>query len=99
MNKDKMDLERFGKIMEQFLKENRVRIMIEMPEGTLDATVEDNIGAGSTVKFYLMLNAISSVVKEMRSDMGLEDDEEWGSVVEGLLGLLKKRIDGSEDRK
>lgn len=53
-----MDLEKFGEIIDNFLKENHVQMLIEMPEGTLEPIVKDNIGAGAVMKFYFLLNAI-----------------------------------------
>ena len=90
-----MDLEKFGEIMDDFLKENHVKMLIDMPEGTLDPIVWDNVNAGSVVKFYLLLNAISAVGKEMKSDMGIdekEDPEDWEKTVDAILGLVKAEL-------
>lgn len=67
-----MDLDKFGEIIDNFIKENHVQMLIEMPEGTLDPIVKDNIGAGSVMKFYFLLNAISAVGKEMKKEMGFK---------------------------
>ena len=89
-----MDLEKFGKNIDNFLKENHVQMLIEMPEGTLDPIVKDNIGAGSVMKFYFLLNAISAVGKEMKKDMDIPADErdEWEEVVDGILHLVKNDL-------
>ena len=94
----KMDLEKFGEIIDNFLKENHVQMLIEMPEGTLEPIVKDNIGAGAVMKFYFLLNAISAVGKEMKKDMGIssDDTEEWENVVDGIMERVKNDLMASE---
>lgn len=89
-----MDLEKFGEIIDNFLKENHVQMLIEMPEGTLEPIIKDNIGAGSVMKFYFLLNAISEVGKEMKNDMSIpsDDREGWEEVVDAILKLLKAEL-------
>lgn len=95
-----MDLEKFGEIIDIFLKENHVQMLIDMPEGTLEPNVEDNIGAGSVMKFYFLLNAISAVGKEMKKDMNItsNDRDGWEKVVDAILKLLKEEsMEGHQD--
>ena len=40
----KFDLDSFGEIIDQFLKENEVKMLLTLPEGTLDVQVMDNTG-------------------------------------------------------
>ena len=37
-----MDIDSFGEIMDKFLKENDIKMLIEMPKGTLKAEVRNN---------------------------------------------------------
>ena len=89
---------KFGEIIDNFLKENHVQMLIDMPEGTLDPIVKDNIGAGAVMKFYFLLNALSTVGKEMKKDMGIssDDTEEWEKVVDGIMELVKNDLMASE---
>lgn len=89
-----MDLDKFGEIIDNFLKENHVQMLIEMPEGTLEPIVKDNIGAGSVMKFYFLINAIPAVGKEMKKDMDIpsDDREGWEEVVDVILKLLKSEL-------
>lgn len=86
-----MDLVKFGEIMDIFLKKNRVLMMIYVPQGTLDAEVEDNIGLGSVTKLYVLLLALIAVGKEMKKDMDInsEDKEAWEQVVDKILKMAK----------
>lgn len=95
-----MDLDKFGEIIDNFLKENHVQMLIEMPEGTLEPVVKDNIEAGSVMKFYFLLNAISAVGKEMKKNMGIPsgDGDGWEEVVDAILNLLKVELmEGPQD--
>lgn len=87
-----MDLDKFGEIIDNFLKENRVQMLIEIPEGTLKPIVKDNIGAGAVMKFYFLLKAISAVGKELKRDMGYNDTDDWEYVVDEILKLVKAEL-------
>ena len=87
-----MDLDKFGEIIDNFLKENRVQMLIEIPEGTLEPTVEDNIGAGPVMKFYFLLKSISAVGKELKKEMGYDNTGDWEYVVDEILKLVKDEL-------
>lgn len=89
-----MDLEKFGEIIDNFLKENHIQMLIEMPEGTLNSVVTDNVGIGSVVKFYILLNSLGTIGKEMKKDMNIssDDKEGWEKVVDRILDLVKNDL-------
>ena len=87
-----MDLDKFGELMDDFLKKEEVCMLVKLPEGTLEAEVEDNIGAGSVTQFYFLLQAFESIAKQMRSDIELKEKNDWDSVVDGLLKILRKDL-------
>lgn len=84
-----MDLNKFGEIMDKFLEKEEVAMLIKLPEGTLEAEIEDNIGAGSVVQFYFLLQAFEAIGKQMRKDMELEGPEDWKKIVNSLTEILK----------
>lgn len=87
-----MDLDKFGELMDDFLKKEEVCMLVKLPEGTLEAEVEDNIGAGSVMQFYFLLQAFESIGKQMRSDMEIKEKNDWESVVDGLLKILREDL-------
>lgn len=96
-----MDLDKFGEIIDNFLKENRVQMLIEIPEGTLKPIVKDNIGAGAVMKFYFLLKSISAVGKEMKKEMGFNkpvSTGDWEKVVDAILKLVKAELMDSLSR-
>lgn len=96
MENKTMNLDTFGEVMDKFIKENKIQMLITLPEGSVDAEIQDNVNAGGVMQFYIMLNAFPSIVKRMKEDMkraDLElDESKWEDVVDSLLSLLKKEL-------
>lgn len=87
-----MDLDKFGEIIDNFLKDNDVSMLINIPEGTLDPIVKDNTDMGSVIKFYILLIALKAIGKQLRSDMGIALQGEWEGAIDGILKLVKKDL-------
>lgn len=87
--RDELMLEKFGDIMDGVLEQNDVRMLIHMPEGTKEPVVQDNIGLGPVVHFFILMNTISSVFDEFRDilDENLEED-----FIDEVLKLIKDDI-------
>lgn len=92
MNK-KLDLDTFGEIIEKFLEENEVTMLLTMPKGTQAVQVKDNVNLGPTVQFYIMLNSITTICKELRTLIGIDTaSPEWEHTVNVMLGMVKSDI-------
>ena len=87
-----IDLDKFIELMDIFLEKEEVCMLVKLPEGTLEAEVEDNVGARSVVQFFFLLQAFESIVKQMKSDMGIENKNDWESAVDELLKILRKDL-------
>lgn len=87
-----LNINKFGEIMGEFLKENHVSMLVELPKGTTEAVVKDNINAGSVVRFYLLLEGFETIGKEMYREMALQDDEEWEGILDEILKLIKRDL-------
>lgn len=87
-----MDLDKFGEIIDNFLKDNNISMLIEVPEGALDPVIKDNTGMGPVIKFYILLIALKAIGKQLRSDMGITSQEEWEGAIDGILKLVKKDL-------
>lgn len=89
----KLDLDKFGEIIDDFLTKAEVQMLITMPEGTQDANVQDNTGLGPVGQFYIMLNVIKPICRAMRELMGIDPDSaEWAQVVDTLLDLVRREL-------
>lgn len=91
MENKKLDLDSFGEIMDKFILENEVGMSIIMPEGTIEPEIQDNTGMGPVMQFYILLNALVTVVKNVTDLMGIEEDARE-DIVDGILDLVKKDI-------
>ena len=87
-----MDLDRFGEIIDSFLKDNNIAMLIKVPEGTLDPVVKDNTGMGSVIKFYILILALKTICKEVRSDMSIASQEKWEGAIDGIFEIVKRDL-------
>lgn len=44
---EKLTIEKFGEIMDGFLQENEIDLLITLPEGSMDPKLQDNAGMGA----------------------------------------------------
>lgn len=86
-----LDLEKFGDIMDKFLEDNHIQMIVEMPEGTIEPTVVTNTNLGPVVEFYILLQATKTVFSHFR-DMLKEDMTE--DFIDKLFEMLKAEILG-----
>ena len=90
---EKFDLDTFGEIVDKFLEENEVTMLLTMPKGTQAVRVKDNVNLGPTVQFYIMLNSITAICKELRTLIGIDTaSPEWEHMVNVMLGMVKSDI-------
>lgn len=93
----KLDLDSFGELIDDFLKDNVIHMLLTIPEGTLDVQVQDNTGMGAVVQFYILLNSIKTVSDAMLEQMKIDDtSQEWRNVVDSLLGLVRNELIGDD---
>lgn len=89
----KFNLDSFGKIIDDFLEQNVIHMMLTLPEGTLDVQVQDNTGLGSVVQFYILLNSIKTICKSMQTDMGIDGKSpELEKIVDTLLDMIRNEM-------
>lgn len=94
----KLDLDSFGTIIDQFLRDNEANMLLTLPEGALEAQVQDNIGLGAVVQFYILLNSIKPICAAMRKNVGIDGKSpEWEKTVDGLLAMVKTEMLKTED--
>ena len=91
MENKKLDLDSFGEIMDKIILENEIGMSIIMPEGTIEPEIQDNTGMGPVMQFYILLNALVAVVKNVTDSMGIEKDARE-DLVDGIFFLVKNDI-------
>lgn len=85
-----LDLDTFGEIMDDIIKRSDIKLLIEMPEGTQEATVT---GTGiATLDFYIQLNAIIPTLAQVIRDMGRKEELDVEGVLDGVFEIMKHDI-------
>lgn len=85
-----LDLDTFGEIMNDIIKRSDIKLLIEMPEGTQEATVT---GTGiATLDFYIQLNAIIPTLAQVIRDMGGKEELDVEGVLDGVFEIMKHDI-------
>lgn len=77
-----LNLDTFGEIMDNFIRESNIKMLIELPKGTEEAKVKcTDI---HTVDFFALLAAIRPVFLSVIDDMGGEENIDAEGVLDGL---------------
>lgn len=85
-----LDIDAFGEIVDGVLKDEHITMVIELPPGTLDAELHDNVKMGGTMQFYILLHALEAAWKNMLHDLnGYLDMDKKEYVVDGILEMVK----------
>lgn len=85
-----LNIDTFGEIMDEFLKRAPVQMLIEMPEGTIEPEITDNVGLGSVVQFYILLQALCPIYKEIHDT--LLDHSRHEQFIDDLLAVIKSDL-------
>lgn len=86
-------IEEFGKAIDNILEESDVRMMVRLPEGSMDAEVVSPFTdrLGPVMDFYILLHGLSKVVQDLvEQEPDLNPDRE--AMVDGILEMVKKDI-------
>lgn len=88
-----MNIDQFGEIMDKFIKDAPIQMLIQAPEGKDEFEVKDNTGMGPVMQFYIMLNAIKPIYEAML-ELFDETVRSEGSekLVDSLLDLIRKEL-------
>lgn len=88
-----LTIDKFGEIIDGFLKDNHVQILIDIPEGTTDAQVKDNVEMGSVIQFYIMLHGLKASFGNMLEEMkDMLDPGKTEDMVDGILEIVKREL-------
>lgn len=90
MEKKELNIDTFGEIMDEIIEKTDIKLLIEMPEGTQEATVT---GTGiATLDFYIQLKAIIPTLAQVIRDMGGKKELDVEGVLDGVFEIMKHDI-------
>lgn len=84
-----MDIERFGEIIDTFLEENEIRLVIDLPAGSSDAEIKDNCGIGPVPQLYIMLKGLVKVFDGFKECLKKECSDEF---INNVLMMIRDEI-------
>lgn len=83
-------LDEFGEVMDSFLKNNKIQLLVESPEGSSEWTTKSNIDElGPVVHFYILLNVMPIVFRKFKDIM---DENLTENFIDSVLEMVKKEI-------
>lgn len=97
-------IDKFGEVIDKFLLESDIRMMIRLPEGSMDPEIKssfDDIGFDRNVmNLYILLHAIANVVANLIKADFL-DPERAEDMLDGIFDMAKKEIlkEAADDSK
>ena len=88
-----MDIDEFGEIIDGFLKDNHIQMLIDIPEGTLEPEIKDNADMGGVIRFYIMLHGLKATFRNVLEEMkDMLDPEKKEDMIDGILELVKREL-------
>lgn len=89
-----LNLDTFGEMMDEFLEQKHIQVLLDIPEGTNDVIIKDNVGIGPVVHFYIILQGLCATFREFRHilDPALEEN-----FIDETLQDVKKEILSKEE--
>ena len=70
-------LDKFGEMVDEILEEADVKMLVELPEGKIDAEIKDNMGLGPVIHFYILMNALKTAFLQFRVMLVAELEENF----------------------
>lgn len=86
-------IDMFGAAIDDILEESDVRMVVRLPEGSMEATVMSPFtgSMGAVMDFYIMLHGLSKVVQTLiEQNPDINPDTE--KMIDGILEMVKKDI-------
>lgn len=84
-------LMKFGKIIDEQLKNNEVKMLITLPKGSMDAEVDSSYGDIDVMNLYILLYALKKVDKGVIEQADV-DETKLDEMLEGMFDMVKKDI-------
>lgn len=81
---------KFYKIIDKRIREDDVKILIELPEGSMVPVIKSVYGIPA-IDLYIMLHALKKVMTDL-IEQGLLDPDKKGDFLDGMLEMIKCEI-------
>lgn len=97
MNNKELNIDTFGGIMDDFIKGSNIQLVIEMPKGTIEPTLSDNMFNAPVIQLYILMNAIGPTIKKIWETTDSDGNpmfrpDTMGEFIDVVLKMIKADI-------
>lgn len=93
MSKD-FDIDTFGAIIDKHLKKNEIKMLIEIPEGTMEPEITSSFGI-ATMDLYILLHAMRKTLAQVMIDGNVDPDNK-GEMISAMIDMIKADLINEE---
>lgn len=86
-----LNIDEFGKIIDKQIREDDVKLLIELPEGSMDPEIKSVYGI-PVIDLYIMIHALKKVITDLFKQGELLDPDKKGDFLDGILDMIKGEI-------
>lgn len=85
-----MTAEKFGEIMDEFLRKVHVQMLLDSPEGTQEVGISSNLEElGPTVELFFTIMAAKACIVRLMKMWGGKESLDINGAIDGILKMLK----------
>ena len=85
-----LNIDEFNKMIDKRIREDDVKILIELPEGSMVPKITSVYGIPA-IDLYIMIHALKKVITDL-FEQGLLDPDKKGDFLDGILDMIKGEI-------
>ena len=94
MSKD-FDIDAFGAIIDEQLKKHEIKMLIEIPEGTMGPEITSSFGKIATMDLYILLHALRKTLAQVMIDGNVDPDHK-GEMISAMIDMIKADLINEE---
>lgn len=100
MSDKHMDLDKMGEIIDAFLVENEIKMLLTIPAGSREVHLQDNAGNVSTIQLYILLGAMEAALEQLAKDANVDQDTPgWKDLIHAMMQMVEDDLIGGEDNE
>lgn len=86
------NIDTFGKIIDEFLKENEIGMLITLPKGSFEAKIDFPAMENNPImELYIMLHALKKVINDIFI-LDIMDETKKSECLDGIFKMMKADI-------
>lgn len=86
-----LNINEFGRIMDDLIYYNNIKLLISIPENSRDINIQSNFLGTPPTNLYILLNALEKTFKDLLTT-GFIDESKKKALLDELLLLVKNDI-------